>query len=46
MIVLCLGSWNNSAGRFFILTRVRWRGRSTPFCRIRKRYKSWLGYWG
>lgn len=45
MIVICLGRWDHAAGRFFTLTRIYRRGRWTPFCHIKKRYASWLGYW-
>lgn len=45
MIIISLGRWFSASGRFFIRTRIYWRGRWTPFCRIRKRYRSWFGYW-
>jgi len=45
MITVHLGRWCDAAGPFFALRRIYWRGKWTPFCRIRKRYPSWRGYW-
>lgn len=45
MIILRLGQWSHAAGLFFTYTRVYWGGRWTPFCRVKKRYPSWFGYW-
>lgn len=44
MIIIRLGRWDYAAGRFFTYTRICWRGQRTPFCRIKKRYASWLGH--
>ena len=47
MILLRWGRWSHCAGRFLIWTRIFVKGyRWTPFCCVRKRYASWLGYWG
>jgi len=46
MITISMGRWITYGGRFFLLRRIYWRGRWTPFCRVYKRYDSWLGYWG
>ncbi len=44
-MTLSFGLWSSSSGRFFVLTRIYLRGRWTPFCYMRKRYTTWLGYW-
>lgn len=45
MIWINLDSWNSSHGHFFTRERVYRNGKWTPFCRVRKRYNSWFGYW-
>jgi len=46
IIILNFGKWNSSHGRFFVATRIYWRGyRWTPFCWLQKRYDTWFGYW-
>jgi hypothetical protein len=45
MIALNFDTWSSSSGRFFVLTRIYWRCRWTPFCSVRKRYSTWLGFW-
>jgi hypothetical protein len=44
MVVLSLGKWSTSAGMFFVRERIYLKGRWTPFCRIKKRYATWFGY--
>lgn len=44
MITLGFGKWHSASGIFFVRARIYWRGRWTPFCTIRKRYSSWLGF--
>jgi hypothetical protein len=47
MIWLSFANWHSSSGRFFTLTRIYSPGwRWTPFVRVRKRYRSWFGFWG
>ncbi len=46
MIAISFGRWNYAAGIFLTWERLRLKGLWTPFCRIRKRYASWLGFWG
>jgi hypothetical protein len=45
MIWLSLGTWNSKHGHFLTQERIYRGGRWTPFCRVTKRYDSWLGYW-
>lgn len=46
MIWINFAKWNNSAGRFLTWERVYRKGYIwTPFCHIRKRYNTWLGFW-
>ena len=45
MVTVAFGRWSDCAGRFFTLKRIYYKGyKWTPFCRIKKRYKSWFGY--
>jgi len=44
MIVFRLGKWTSSSQVFFVYERIYINGMWTPFCKIRKRYKSWFGY--
>ncbi len=46
MILPRLGSWSGSSGVFLRWERIYWKGHWTPFCHVRRRYRSWLGYWG
>ena len=47
MIVIRFGRWSSQAGMFFVCERIYWKGwKWTPFCRVRKRYASWVGFWG
>lgn len=46
MITVSFGHWRGRVGVFLVYERIYWRGRWTPLCRARKRYRSWLGYWG
>lgn len=38
MIVPALGRWSHRAGARFVLDRIYFRSRWTPFARIRRRY--------
>lgn len=38
MILLNFGRWNNMANNFFILERYYYKGRWSPFCKVRLRY--------
>jgi len=38
--------WSNCGGIFFKYSRIRFRGKWTPFVKVRKRYKKWFGFWG
>lgn len=43
---LSFGRWHSASGFFFVRERLyRSRHRWTPFVRVRKRYKTWLGFW-
>ena len=35
MIMFRLGRWSHETARFFIYTRVYWKGRWTPLCKMR-----------
>jgi hypothetical protein len=46
MLFISFGRWGHKGGRFLVWERIWWRGwRWTPFCRVKKRYDSWLGWW-
>lgn len=38
MITLSLAKWSSASGSFFIRERYYYKGRWTPFCKIRLRY--------
>ena len=45
MYWLSFKKWDSSHGIFFVYERAYIRGyKWTPFIRVRKRYKTWLGY--
>jgi len=45
MVTVAFGRWSDCAGRFFTLKRIYYKSyKWTPFCRIKKRYKTWFGY--
>ncbi|MCK5602140.1 hypothetical protein KAR91_09730 [Candidatus Pacearchaeota archaeon] len=47
MIWINFGKWTGSSGKFFSSARILRKGFIwTPFIRVKKRYDSWLGYWG
>jgi hypothetical protein len=46
MIWMSFARWSASAGMFFVFKRIYRKGRWTPFVKVKKRYKTWLGYWG
>jgi len=35
MITIRFGRWNNAVTLLFIYTRIYWKGRWTPFCKMR-----------
>jgi len=45
MVIIRFGKWSLMAGTFLVYERIYWNGRWTPFCKISKRYDTWLGYW-
>lgn len=46
MILPRLGRWNRHPGRFLMWYRIYWKGHKwTPFCRVIRRYRRWLGFW-
>ena len=38
MIVIMFGQWNGSYGSIFSFKRIYWKGRRTPFCRMKFRF--------
>ncbi len=46
MIFISLKNYKNIGGKFFSYKRIMLNGYLwTPFVIIKKRYKTWLGYW-
>ena len=38
-MILNFGRWSNAAGQWFVAERIYCRGRWTPLCRLRRRYR-------
>jgi hypothetical protein len=47
MLGISFARWSGKHGYFLSWYRIFRRGYIwMPFCRVRKRYSSWLGFWG
>jgi hypothetical protein len=44
MVWLSFARWSSASGVFFVRERIYRNGRWTPLVKVRKRYKSWLGF--